>query len=107
MESERRHAPRYPLIAAAEVVALQTDTRFNVRTSDASLAGCYLDMVNPLPGGTEVRLQVKHDGTTFTALGIVTRCEPNMGMGITFTVVGLDQEMILERWLVDLGENRS
>lgn len=107
MQAERRRAPRYPLIAAAEVIELQTDTHIKVRTSDLSLVGCYLDMVNPLPVGTEVRLQLTHQDTTFTALGTVAHSESNMGMGVRFSVVDLDQQGILEKWLTDLSTSGS
>src|SRR5215469_5906339 len=99
MTAERRRAPRCPLIASVEVVELQTDTHLRVRISDLSLTGCYLDTTNFLAAGTEVRLCIAHDDATFTALGIIAYCHPNMGMGVRFTDVPLDQHEILEKWL--------
>jgi hypothetical protein len=35
----------------------------------------------------------------FSALGVIVNCVQNMGMGIRFTDVQLDQHQILEGWL--------
>ena len=102
MAHERRRAPRCPLIASAEVIELQTNTHLRARISDLSLVGCYLDMTNILPVGTEVRLNIAHRDANFTALGVVTHGQPNMGMGVRFTDVLLDQHYILDKWLAEL-----
>ena len=102
MTTERRRAPRQPLIASAEVIELQTNTRLKTRTLDISLVGCYLDMTNPLPIGTEVRVQILHNDAAFSALGVIVNYAQNMGMGIRFTDVQLDQHEILEGWLAAL-----
>jgi hypothetical protein len=100
--NERRRASRCPLIASAEVIELQTSTHLEARISDLSLVGCYLDTTNFLPIGTEVRLQIAHNDTMFTALSVVVHCQPNLGMGIRFTDVQLDQHRILDKWLETL-----
>jgi hypothetical protein len=47
------------------------------------------------------RGQIAHrpKDTTFTALGVIAHCQPNMGMGVRFTDVQLDQHKILDKWL--------
>ena len=95
----QRRAQRLPIVAAAEIVALDTDTGFDARTSDLSLVGCYLDIPNPLPVGTEIKVRLAHQNETFTARGIVASSESNLGMGISFTSIENDQRYILERWL--------
>ena len=99
MANERRRAPRYPLIAAAEIIEPQTNLRLRGRTSDLSLVGCYVEMRNALPESTQIRVQIIHDDVIFSALGAIAHCQPNMGMGIRFTDVQLDQHEILEEWL--------
>ena len=105
MESERRRAPRYSLLAAAEVFELGTQTHIQAGTSDLSLLGCYLEMVNPLPVGAEVKVHLTYLDTTFTAHGIVAYSESNLGMGVRFSVVEMDQQEVLENWLADLGRS--
>ena len=55
-----------------------------------------------LPVGAEVRLCISHHDATFTALGVVASCQPNMGMGVRFTNVQLDQHATLDKWLAEL-----
>jgi len=102
MAHERRRAPRCPLIASVEVIALAIDRHLRARISDLSLTGCYLDTTNFFPVGTEVRLRISHHEATFTALGVDASCQPNMGMGVRFTDVQLDQHAILDQWLAEL-----
>jgi PilZ domain len=102
MTIERRRAPREPLIASVEVIDLQTNARLKARTLDASLVGCYLDVANPFPVGTEVSVRISNENAIFTALGSIAHCEENLGMGIRFTDVQLDQNEILDGWLATL-----
>ena len=55
MANERRRAPRYPLIATAEIIEPQTNLRLRGRTADLSLVGCYVEMRNALPVHTAIR----------------------------------------------------
>jgi hypothetical protein len=104
MDSERRHAPRYPFIAEAEVTEIASDTKLIAKTSDLSLGGCFLDMLNPTPQGTEVRVKISHESTIFTALGKVIFILPNMGMGVVFANIELDQQAILQKWISNLSQ---
>src|SRR5713101_55015 len=103
MDSERRRAPRYPIIAEDEVTEIASDTKLSARTSDLSIGGCFLDMLNPSPEGTEIRVKISHASTTFTALGNVVFTFPNMGMGVVFTSVEENQSAILQEWLSKLS----
>src|SRR5882762_11615451 len=102
MDSERRRAPRYPIIADAEIAEIVSDTKLTARTSDLSIGECFLDMLNPSPEGTEIRVRISHASTTFAALGSVVFVFPNMGRGVVFTSVGDDQLAILQEWLSKL-----
>jgi hypothetical protein len=99
MESERRRFPRYRFIADVETVGVVSDTKLKARTSDLSIGGCFLDMLNPSPKGTEIRLTISHAGTTFVATGRVAFVVPYMGMGIAFTRVDGNQVAVLQKWL--------
>jgi PilZ domain len=103
MESERRHAPRYPFIAEAVVTEISTDTKLIAKTSDLSIGGCFLDMLNPSPEGTDIRVRISHASTTFTARGSVVFVFPNMGMGVVFRSVEDDQLAILQEWISQLS----
>ena len=103
MDSERRRAPRYPFIAEAEVTEIASDTKLSAKTSDVSIGGCFLDMLNPSPEGTEIQVRISHAGTTFTARGRVVFIFPNMGMGVVFTRVEDNQLAALQKWLAELS----
>jgi hypothetical protein len=103
MDSERRRAPRYPFIAEAEVTEIASDTKLSARTSDVSIGGCFLDMLNPSPEGTEIRVKISDAGATFTAFGRVVFVFPNMGMGVVFTKVEDSQLPVLQEWLAKLS----
>jgi hypothetical protein len=103
MDSERRRAPRYPIIADAEVTEIASETKLPAKTSDLSVGGCFLDMLNPSPEGTEIAVRISHADATFTARGKVVFLFPNMGMGVMFTSVPASQQAVLEKWLAALG----
>ena len=61
-----------------------------------------MDTINTFPVGTEVSVQIAHNDVTFTALGIIAYRHLNMGMGLRFTDVQLDQNEILDAWFTEL-----
>ena len=103
MDSERRRAPRYPIIADAEVTEIASEAKLSAKTSDLSAGGCFLDMINPSPEGTEIVVRISRADTTFTARGKVVFQFPNMGMGVMFTSVPASQQAVLEKWLEELS----
>ena len=104
MNAERRRAPRYQFIADAELTEIATGMMFRAKTGDLSLGGCFLDMLNPPPEGTEIRVRVWHADKTFFALGRVVFVFPNLGMGVVFTRVGADESAVLQEWISELSQ---
>jgi hypothetical protein len=102
MGSERRRAPRYQFIADAEVVEIESGTTLKAKTGDLSIGGCFLDMLNPSPEGTEIRVTISRGNSTFTGLGRVVFVFPNLGMGVAFTTSEVLQTAILEGWIEEL-----
>ncbi len=99
MGSRVRRCPRFPFYASAEVVELKTQTRMATRTSELSRYGCYLDMLNPLPLGTTVIVQILYNQQTFGTSGRVIYSQHNMGMGVAFDEIEAPQEQTLQKWL--------
>ena len=97
--TERRAAPRYPLVLAAEIRVEASGTNAAARTSDISRTGCYLDTLNPLPAGTLVLLRLTQGGEQFATHARVVYEIPGMGMGVAFADVAAPQQAVLERWL--------
>jgi len=103
MDIERRRAPRYQLLADAEIVSPPSHVSLKARTSDLSLVGCFMNTNYSLTPGTEIQLTIKYEGATFTGIGTVARSEPSMGFGISFGNVKEAQQMLLRKWLQELA----
>ena len=99
MDSERRRGPRLPFIASAEVVDAQSGTKMNLRVSELSLNGCYLDTINSLPIGSRITLRIVTDTETFETPATVIYAQPNFGMGIAFAETKPESLAILQKWL--------
>lgn len=102
---ERRAAPRFPMVLAAEVVELPSKTKFNARTADISRSGCYIDTLNPLPAGSQVRLRIVHHDDVFLATGRVVYVSPGLGMGIVFLHVEPEQSARLAQWFSESAQD--
>ena len=96
-----RKSPRFPFIASAQIVETRTEARLQARTSDLSREGCYLDMLNPLPTGTRLKINVTHQNQQLDAVGRVVHSELNVGMGVQFEEIG--QRAVIDSWLAELA----
>jgi hypothetical protein len=96
--AERRSTLRHAMVLATDVIELPRGAKLNARTADISLTGCYIDTLNPVPQGSEVRVRITHGTETFVSLGRVVYVSYGLGMGITFINVEDDQRTRLERW---------
>lgn len=96
-----REAPRRALILSAEVLEISSRTKMSARTSDVSSTGCYIDTLNPMSAGTEVRVRLTHFGEVFEASGQVAYTSSGLGMGIAFHDVPDEQQQRLARWLAE------
>ena len=96
---ERRRTKRYFFSAQAEVQEPINHVRVNTRVSDLSLTGCYLDMMNPFPPGTVVKLRITSGAETLQTSGRIVYSTPNVGSGAEFADIPSSERALLERWL--------
>jgi hypothetical protein len=54
------------------------------RTNDISLGGCFVDLLPPLPSGTQVRVRFTHGQSHLETTGDVIYSQSGSGMGIAF-----------------------
>jgi len=99
MERERRRSPRRIFIASAELFEEQSDIRVASRVSELSLHGCYLDMMNPFPPGTIIRLKIVSGDLTFECKARVIYATLNQGCGVGFLDVEPKYEYMVKRWM--------
>jgi hypothetical protein len=102
---ERPRARRYPFVASIELVDLQSDhLQLQERVTDLSLYGCGVAAKKPLPAGTKLRIRITSKGSTFSALGKVAYATADGDMGIVFTRVERNDQMVLEKWISELRD---
>lgn len=99
MEQERRRSPRFPFIASAEVHEESNGSRHSARISDISATGCYVDTINPLPGGTAVLVKIFNETRSFEAPATVAYAMVHLGMGLSFGEVPPSSRDVLQQWL--------
>lgn len=100
---ERRTVPRYPLIATSEILESSSAMRLTGRISEISRKGCYVDVLNPLPVGTEIQLRISRDNGSFSTAAKVIYADQGMGMGVAFVNTAADQLQILDAWISELA----
>ena len=101
--AERRLGARRAMVLATEVVELPRGAKLTARTADISRTGCYIDTLNPIGCGSQVRVRVTHNDETFEALGQVVYVSPGLGMGVSFAEITPEQIARLESWLKESG----
>jgi hypothetical protein len=57
--------------------------------SDISVSGCYVETQSPLSVHSRIHLAITIDGKEIHASGIVRTTHPGVGMGLSFTTLGL------------------
>ena len=96
-------ARRYPFVATIELTDTQSEAKIQERTSDLSLYGCRVETRKPFPTGAKVRIRIAHRSANFVAVGRVSYTTQG-GMGIAFTQVEPNDQLILEKWVEDLRD---
>jgi PilZ domain-containing protein len=99
MSQERRRSPRYPFFAAAELVEDASQVRLTTHLSELSMNGCYLDIMNPFPAGSSVRITISDGPASIQCQAKVVYSQPNMGMGLAFANVDEKCVKVLEAWM--------
>jgi len=103
-EDRRLTGPRHTVSAMAQVLELRSGTRVNMRVSDLSLGGCYIDSMTPLQIGTEIRLGLVKDKKIIEVNGTVIYSHPGLGMGVSFANATPQQRAEIEKWVSELSE---
>jgi Ribonuclease G/E len=104
---ERRSAPRYAMVLAAEVIELPRGAKLSARTADISRTGCYIDTLNPIPPASRVLVRITHHDESFEAEAEVVYVSYGLGMGVAFSTCAREQMVRLERWLAEAGNERQ
>jgi hypothetical protein len=90
----------------AEVVDEKENVRTSSRISDLSLHGCYVEMTNPFPEGTNVMIEIYTETESLETQATVAFIETQQGMGLTFREMPEYFANVLKRWLAQAKGNR-
>jgi hypothetical protein len=90
---DRRANPRLKCTNSVEVYPTGAAAPIRSRTSDLSLGGCFLEMPNPLPKGTQIKIALWVQEFKLWANGEVITSTPGFGIGVKFTEM-TDQDRI-------------
>ena len=101
----RARPRRYPLIASIELTDVQSAAKLRQVITDLSLFGCHISTQKMWPIGTQAKIRIAFDSSTFEASGRVVYGRPLLGMGVVFTVVEPDYQWVLERWIAGLRDS--
>ncbi len=107
MQLERHRARRYPFHAGIELTDLESETQTKAQISDLSLFGCHVVTLKPLSAGTKIRIKISHRSESFEALGKVVYSRQNEGMGIHFTNIEPNDQLVLDRWIAERRDTRE
>src|SRR6266480_548963 len=99
----RRANPRFSFFADAEVT-LVDGTWVRGQLSELSSRGCYIDMLEPIPVRTKLRLRICDGMSTCEVHGKVIYVHSGggfgiFGMGVLFAEMDSEQRSAIDAWL--------
>jgi|SRR5687767_13304736 len=103
MEIENREHDRKPFLA--EVVLECASGRRQVRVTDVSVGGCYVETIIGVQVGEEVKFEMKHpDGQFVPFTGEVAYRFEGLGFGVRFTNLNDEQKAFIFRITGDVTD---
>jgi PilZ domain len=100
---ERRRNLRFPFSADVEALDIKTGTTIKARTSDLGVGGCYVDTLNPIPLGSDVRIRIVRENESFEAEGTIVFSAMGMGMGVAFVSAQPEHLRLFQKWLLEIS----
>jgi len=105
--SVQRTAPRYSILAVAELVGTATTMCIVGRMTEISRKGCYVNTPSTLPLNTFLNVVISRDDDTFATNGKVIYVHEGIGMGVVFLDSTEDQLQILNSWLAGAARTEA
>ncbi len=92
MTDDKRHAARIPHPCDVVCTVGRGLTIASTRLSDLSIHGAFVESVNELPVGTELRLRFEAGAHTVDVGGRVVQVMPRFGFGMRFDDLSAEDE---------------
>jgi hypothetical protein len=96
---KKRALPRFSFIASTVLTEPVSDIRLSGRVTEISRAGCYVDILNALPVGTLLNMEITCDLGRFLTQARTVYVHPGIGMGVVFVDPPESQLKVLDAWL--------
>lgn len=100
---ENRQYERAPWLVEAQLWCHTEDVHWNVRLTDISEGGCFVDTVVPLTEGSPVSLKVQDSSGTMEIPGRILYGQPNIGSAIAFEPLDESVRLRLRKIVVGSG----
>ena len=102
MSDNRRH-PRISWIVEATLRSCTEDVNWNVRLTDISVGGCFVDTVVPLEAGSRVALKLTDNSGVMELPGKILYGQPYIGSAIAFEELDEQLRQRLESAIAGVG----
>ena len=99
--AQKRSVPRYPFAAPAVISEPLTQTELSSRTSDISLRGCFVELLDRFPTNTIIRIRIERDGEIFETWCRVAHVQKGIGTGIAFFEHPAEARLIIQSWIAE------
>jgi hypothetical protein len=104
---DRRTDARVKCANSVEVYPNGETAPIRTRTSDLSFGGCFLEMPNPLPQGTQIRIALWVKEFKLWANAEVVTSTPGFGIGVKFTEITDQDRNQLKQFLESMVRIRT
>ncbi len=95
--SEKRRSPRHRCQGSAHIREVGSEGKIWATFTDISSHGCYVEAMSTFRMGAELALTIEVNGFRVECMGQVRTAYPNLGMGISFTTMSIqDRERLRE-----------
>ncbi len=101
IQPERRRSPRHTFGGVAEVTSAESGKYLVAITSEIGGLGCFVKTMSPFTSGAAVTVKITYDGQAFSAAGKVVYVLPAKGMGINFSAIAADDQLVLDDWIAE------
>jgi len=100
MDDEKRRHPRVSWLVEAQVWCRDEDVHWDVRLTDISEGGCFVDSLVPLAENSAVVIKVK-DGTGLMEIpGKILYGQPTIGSAISFDPLPPELRLRIQKIIV-------
>jgi hypothetical protein len=102
MNVEKRGHTRVKVSVPLELTPAGSETPLRMETADLSVRGCYIEMLFTLPVGTQVKANLQVGGSMILTTGKVVTRDQNVGNGIEFTNMTVEDSAKLRQFIEDV-----